>query len=387
MVALGSAKALAAAGHKVIVFAGQSPCDPSLEAAGVEVVCLDKTRFNLLSKREGFLRGLWDQQAAEAFENVLKRLNPVETIVHVHTHRESLSASVPAKAMDMGFKLVFSAHEYHLGCPYGAFFDEKHGCRCPKRGLSLGCLTLHCNPGSYIRKAFPVARGFRHQRAGIPGKVKDVIFVSDYSMHILDSYLPKEAARHRVDNPIAVTEEPRRPTSGARQFLSIGILHPGKNPLVAAEGALRAGQPITFAGDGQLEDDIRLQNPSARLLGWISPEEIVRQLETSRALIFVPIWPETQGMAVFEAASRGVPAIVSADCAATDFVHSHRAGVVVDPKSPESVAEAIRQLSDDDVLEEMSQNSYDAFWANPPTMERHVRELTAVYQSMLERES
>jgi glycosyltransferase involved in cell wall biosynthesis len=385
-VAIGSALALAESGVDIHFFSGSGTPDPRLEAAGVRVKCLEHEPYRNRGAVAGFKTGIWDQDSAEAFKVFLEPLDKRDTVVHIHTHREVLSASVPETAMNLGFPVVFTAHEYFLGCPYGAFFDQRHNRRCPLHGLSLSCITSHCNPGLYVRKFFALARARKHRQLGIPNGPVDIICVSDFSQRVLEPYFSNETRVHRVDNPLEVVRSERRATAGTSEFVVIGNLHPGKNPVASAKAAKEAGVPITFAGEGELKEEILAANPEAKLLGWQNAEHIQELLQRARALIFVPIWPETQGLAVWEAAARGVPSIVSNACAASDFVRN-AGGIAVDLQQEGSLVSAIEQLKDDAYAESLSSHVYNAVWANPPSMEKHVKDLCAVYEGMLRKAS
>ncbi len=63
-----------------------------------------------------------------------------------------------------------------------------------------------------------------------------------------------------------------------------------------------------FIGDGPLRP---IEATGARVTGWLSAEDVQRELEHARCLVFPSLWYETYGLVVNEAAARGIPAIVS----------------------------------------------------------------------------
>lgn len=384
-VAIESAKELQRRGYTVHFFAGVGPVDDDLASSGVKVHCLDSAPYNQLGVRAGLTRGVWDREAHKAFADLLDTLDPGQTVVHLHTNRDALSASVPETALKKNFSVVLTAHEFFLGCPYGAFFDERKNQRCMLRGLSAECLLTHCNPGPFVRKGFAVLKGFQHLSSGIPGKLKDIIFVSDFSEHILKTYINPTTNKHRVDNPVVKNRVERRPFPTTSRFLVIGNLHPGKNPVTIAAAAKIAGLEVRFAGVGHLEKDILSANPEAVLLGWQTPEQLATELRKTSAVVFCPIWPETQGLAVYEAASHGIPSIVARTCAARDLVENSKAGMLVDPHNADEIADAMKTIAAPERNEADSTKLYDSFWQNPPTLEKHVAKLTDVYKGILDR--
>jgi glycosyltransferase involved in cell wall biosynthesis len=385
-VALGSAPHLVAAGHRVHLFSGAGPISSDLE--GVTVTCLEEVPFQKKGLKAGLRDGMWNLRAREAFGKVLAECDPASTVVHVHTHRDCLSASVPSLAMEKGFSVLFTAHEYYLGCPYGTFFDQRKHVGCPERGLSAGCLKRPCNDGSYLKKLFAFARQKKHAAAGIAGRLEHVAFVSDFSERILAPYVGPKTRRHRLDNPVEVSRNPLSTrgegAGGGETFLFVGTLHPGKDPLTFAMAAQLAGVRAIFVGKGELDREIREANPRAEVLGWVNKPELQQLYQQAAALVFPPIWPETQGLAVFEAAANGVPAIVTETCAARDFVERNQAGWLVRPGDVAGMAELLKRLAaEPSQMAEAGERAYRAFWQNPPTMERYVAEASALYELIL----
>ena len=383
-VALKSAIGLAKAGQEVRVFAGAGPIDPELTASGVEVSCLDHEVFQRRPAGAALREGLWDCGARDAFGAVLSSYDPSDTVVHVHTNRDVLSASVPGLAIERGFPVVYTCHEYFIGCPYGAFFDQRLGVRCPERGGSFGCWTRPCNGRAVHKKLWSMTRSVMHERAGIPGRIEHFVLVSDFSRQILEPYLPKGAHLHRVDNPVEMDQRPAKQVELGQPFVAVGGLTEGKNPIRIAEAANKAGYRVKFVGKGPLEEELR-SGPNADVAGWADEASLIASYRGARALVFVPIWPETQGLVVYEAAAQGLPTIVARDCAAAEFIERNDAGILVASDSIAEIADAMTRLQDDDLARRLGANAYLAFWSNPPTMGRHVEEILALYHQALER--
>lgn len=379
-IAVSSARGLAQAGIKTSFFAGSGPVSDELE--GVRTECLNAINYNARPTKEGALKGLWDKEAETRFQSFVAGLDPAQTIVHFHSNRETLSASVPHAAIEMGFRVVMTCHEYLLGCPYGGFYDQGKHERCPEKGGSLGCWTRPCNGGSYAKKLWFNTRFWRHQRAGIPGRIRDFIFVSEFSQEILRPYLPDSGRFHILENPIEVPSKSSRPLESGQPFLFVGHLHPGKDVLRFARAAQAAGVPARFVGEGPLEEELRKICPDADFPGWVSAAELDGLYRSSRALVFTPIWPETFGLVVFEAAARGLPAIVAEDCAPATFVNNHKGGIVVEQQGG-ALEAAIERIRDDAECARLGQNAYDAFWAEDRSLAAHVARLTEIYEGML----
>jgi glycosyltransferase involved in cell wall biosynthesis len=89
-------------------------------------------------------------------------------------------------------------------------------------------------------------------------------------------------------------------------------------------------------------------------------------------------------MVVVEAASMGIPVILSGSCAATDFIKDGETGVYFEHGSATSLAGQIARLRDQpDEARRLGQAAYQWYWDSPWTAARHVGELLGVYRKIL----
>jgi len=131
---------------------------------------------------------------------------------------------------------------------------------------------------------------------------------------------------------------------------------------------------------------LRERFPQARLLGWKTPAEVRDAMRAARALVFPSLWYETFGLTALEAKAMGTPTIVADGCAAREAVENGVTGLWFKSGDADSLASAIREANNDAVIAQMAQAAYDAYWAAPASLERHVSETLAVYEAMLAQE-
>ncbi len=384
-VALESAQALTDHVDHVYVFSAVGEIPETMKGRDrLTVISLGQSKVTERPAREAIWDGLWNREAQAKFHTLLDSLHPSDTVVHLHSWRDALTASPIAVAINRGFKVLVTCHDFGLACPLAGFFDEKDRTICHQTGMGIGCITKSCTGGSFIKKSWFVARhGIQVRKGRIPSAVKHFAFVSKFSEQILSPYLPTEAKRHFVANPISAEHRPKAEPATSDSFVYIGRFSPEKAPDVAAAATHVAGVPIKFVGIGPLGDRLQQLNPEAELMGWRPPHEVTEILRGSRALIFPSIWYETQGMVVNEAAANGIPVIVSDCTAAVDTIVNLGHGLKFKAGSIEDLVEKITALKSDDLVTQLSQTGYDAFWASPPTIESHAEELMKVYSEVL----
>ncbi len=384
-VAFDSALGLKRAGHRPIVFAAAGPIDPRLTEGGVEVVCLGQHDIlNDPSRLGAATRGLWNFEAARRLEALLASLPRGRSLVHVHGWAKALSPSIAGPIAPSGLPAICTLHEYFLFCPNGGFYNYNTSRVCRLEPMSLACVTTNCDSRSYPQKLWRCSRHLAMSHvARLPQAFSDFIVISDLQDGIVRARLPKAARVHRVANPIEASQLGPKSQPASGDFLFVGRIAQEKGPMLFAEAARRAGVVPTYVGDGPIREELVRQYPEARILGWKTPEQARAMMRAARALVFPSLWYEVQGLTVSEAKAMGTPVVVSDVCAGREAIEDGKSGFWFRNGDPDALAAALDRLKDDALVERLSSHAYAAYWANAPTLERHVGALLDIYEGML----
>ncbi|MBI1867587.1 MAG: glycosyltransferase family 4 protein [Methylocystis sp.] len=386
-VAIESALGLKQHGATPIVVAAAAPIDQRLLDAGVEVVCLGQ--HDLIgnpSRAAAALQGAWNFRAVRALEALFARLPKDNTIVHVHGWAKALSPSIARPIAAAGLPAVYTLHEYFLFCPNGGFYNYQQNKVCHLNPLSAACWATHCDSRNYPRKLWRSARLLVAQKyARLPQLFSDFVCISNYQRRLVEPYLPKGRSVHLVSNPIDAADLGPKSAPASGEAIFVGRLSPEKGALLFAEAAERVGLVPTFVGDGPSAGELRARYPKARLLGWQAPDQARAAMRAARALVFPSLWYEGQPLAVLEAKAMGTPVIVSDICAGRDEIEDNVSGLWFASGNVEALAQALERAKDDALIARLSNGAYDAFWRDPPTLDRHVESIVGVYRGMLEK--
>jgi glycosyltransferase involved in cell wall biosynthesis len=383
-VAIDSAKGLAARGYQVVYFAAVGPADRGLIEAGVKTITLDQPDVTSAPSLARFgVQWLWNQKAAQALRRVLAGCDPEETIVHVHGWAKALSPSIGPVLERAKLRCVFTMHEYFIACPNGGFYDYPAEHICHLRAMSPACISRNCDARSYQRKLMRVGRHALMQRTGLLDCIDDVITISRLQREILQPYLPAGVLFHDLGNPIDVPPFGQKSDAAQGEFIYAGRLSAEKAPLLFAEAARLAGLRAIFVGDGPQAAELKARYPDASILGWKSPAEVAHLLRNARALVFPSVWYEGQPLTVLEALALGTPVIVSDVCAGRESIEDGVNGRWFRSNDAASLATAMLELADDATARRMSQAAYQLYWSNPPTLQRHLDGLCAIYETAL----
>lgn len=382
-VAIASALGLAARGVPTTYFAGTGPVAPALIGVpNLEVVCLNQPEIAKDPRRlRAFGRGWRNAEAVAALRRVLADKPPRSTVVHAHSWSKGLSPFAPAAAAAAGFPLVVTLHDFFIACPNGGFFVYPRGELCGRRPLSGACWACSCDRRNYGHKLWRNARAALQNRAlRLPEKVRAYVGVSEFSLRLLRPHLPPGAAARVLRNPVEAERGEPAPVARNSDFVYVGRFEEEKGVRLFAEAARMARVPAVFVGDGALGPELRRLCPGAVFTGWLAPAEIRRRLRGARALAFPPLWYETLGLVAIEAAAAGVPAIVSDQCAAVDYVADGVNGRHFRRGSAEGLAAALRELADQPALAaRLGRAAYEWYWRDPWSLERHVDGLLELY--------
>ena len=385
-VAIASAIGLAETGEQVSMLTAVGPISPQLiDVPNLQVHCLDQHEIVDDPNRLRALRsGIANREAAARVTQLLIDCDPKNTIVHVHSWMKALSPLAIHAATRRGFKVLVTMHDFFITCPTGGFFLPKEGTVCSRVPLSASCVLCSCDRRNYLHKLWRSARTFYQNRIlHIPAGIAHYVAVSEFSASVVRPYLPKEAAITTVRNPVDCQDHGPSSVSDNEYFLFIGRFTQEKGVLVAAEACRRAGVKAVFVGDGELSEKAKSICPDGQFTGWIKPQEVHNYLRKSRAILFPPLWYETLGLVVIEAAAAGIPAIVPDRSAAADLVKDGHSGLHFEYGSVESMANRIQQLRDKELAMRLGKAAYDWYWENPWDKSSHVRELMTLYDRVL----
>ena len=172
-----------------------------------------------------------------------------------------------------------------------------------RRPLSLDCIRCNCDRRNYAHKLWRVARTAVQNRVlQVPRRIAHYVGVSEFSLKVLRPHLPATVPVTVVRNPLECVDAGPAATGSNGNFVFIGRFEKEKGVRLFAEAARATGLPAVFIGDGSLAPELRQMCPDAQFTGWIGANAIRAHLRSALALVFPPLWYETLGLVVVEAA-------------------------------------------------------------------------------------
>jgi glycosyltransferase involved in cell wall biosynthesis len=154
-----------------------------------------------------------------------------------------------------------------------------------------------------------------------------------------------------VPNWVDVGKFAYRP-HGQHQPVHVGLLgqispHKGHDDAVEAIRRLGNGFRLLIAGKGEADYVAALKQKSVGLpvdfMGFVSLPEFFALVD----VMIVPSWEEPFGIVLLEAMASGIPVVATGCGGPADILTSGRDGLLVPPRDPAALAEAVRRIADD----------------------------------------
>ncbi|MFC5446000.1 glycosyltransferase family 4 protein [Rhizobium halophytocola] len=345
--ALKSAELLRGLDIPVTYICGDAGAQPRLADAGISVVPLGGADLLHMSRVKALVTGIHNAAAAQLLRDWIAANDTPGTVYHVHGWSKILSPSIFKALAPVADRCVVHAHDFFAACPNGAYFDYQDQAVCDARPGSFGCLSRSCDKRNYAQKLWRAARGVNVERLLRDNAVFGRIILLHDKMRPFFERAGYDAQRlTTIANPVSVASPQRVEVEANREFFFIGRLDPEKGIEDALAAVEMAGVKLCVIGDGPLLPKVLAAGDNVRWLGWLSHEEIAAAISGARALVMSSRYPEPLGLVAVEAASFGVPVVMTEQAfIASDMVSAGMA-VACDTSSADILAARLLEVLD-----------------------------------------
>ncbi len=265
----------------------------------------------------GMRKGLADPRGWIRFHRWLREAKP--DVVHAH---------LPHAA--------WLARWSRIAAPVPVFLDTLHSSSVGGLGRRFGYRLSRRLPHHVTAVSHAVAES--HLRAGMVNPAALSIVPNGVDTSI---WKPDAAARAAARQELGIGDE--------FLWIAAGRLKPVKDfaTLVAAMARLPGAAQLLIAGDGPLRSELERQAESSglhsrvRFLGF--QPKLLRWMQAADAFVLSSHW-EGLPMALLEAASCALPAVATDVPGVSEVIEPEAKGVLVPPRDPSALAEAMRQM-------------------------------------------
>ena len=375
LVAIEQANLLFENGYNVIFFCGVSNKEKSILNPNIELVSTNKfDSLNNPNKIKGMLQGVNNKEAYRAMKNLLKTLDPKETMVSIHGYTKALSASFIKACKENNVKTILTAHDYFSICPNGGLFNYKKNKVCNKQG-TFGCKLCNCDSRNYFFKLY---RNYRFSKQTNKFKFRKsidyLITISDTNEKLLKDFFPNSKLV-RIYNPTSIKSKNQRvECENNDYYIYVGRIDKEKGINYLCESFKNSNDKLVLVGSGTEYQSLKGEYESEKIkfTGWIKHDEVISYIKHANALVFPCLLYEGAPLTIFEAQSQGLPCIVSKYSNASDFVDEEN-GWIYDPYD-DSLYNILKNISIDDIKKK-SLISYELYWKNPYDKKRYINKM------------
>lgn len=384
-VAIESARGLAESGVDVVFACAVGPVSDRLDHPRVTVERFDGEDVWKVGRIAAARQGVWNAPAHAFLTDLLARQPRTGTLVHLHQWTKVFSPAAIMAASRSGLPVALTLHDYFAFCPTGGYFDFRTGTACGQKPMSVGCISANCDRASYAHKLVRIARQWRSDEALRLLREPLFIHVSQFAREFAEPFLPRTARHAVVENMAEAVRRPPANVAGNSHALFLGRFTQEKGVLMLARAAAAAGMPLRLVGDGDaaIKREIARLNPAAEIMGWVSAEGAVAELQRARCLVAPSLWYETGPMSVPEAMALGVPIVLARRMGASGRVVHGRSGLVFETGDEAGLVSALRELADDEMVRRLGASAHAEYWSGPLTLQRHVGQLIGAYDELL----
>ncbi len=197
--------------------------------------------------------------------------------------------------------------------------------------------TTRAIPAPLRPSANAAMRALRRWDLRAAGGVTKFVANSETTRRRIGEFYGRDATV--VHPPVDIDRFTREPDP-QDYVLSVGEVTRHKNTELALAAAERAGATIKVAGEGPDLDRLRARYRRAEFLGRVDDRRLAELYAGCRALVVPGV--EEFGITMVEALAAGRPVLAAASGGALEIVTDGETGVLVEPRSVDALAEALR---------------------------------------------
>lgn len=385
-VAVQSVQHLAARGVKVTILLGRQSAGFA-PPAGVDVEFLGGARLSDAAGAGVALAGLYDSKVCGGIRRWIDRNDTPKTVYHLHNWHKALSPSAFLALRPVASRLVITAHDYFLVCPNGGYFNFRSGEVCGLAPMSVQCAASNCDKRRYAHKLWRLSRqGVRSLLFRLKSSKALVLAPHEGMKAFLERGGVRRDSIRILRNAVIPWRDGRVEAESQKRILFVGRLEKDKGVDLLAEAAARRDIGLTIVGDGPLLEPLRQRYPRHQFLGWKSRAELTEIAEEARLVVAPTLWPETFCLTAFEAATSGIPVLISSVALVAAELASRDVAEHFDPRNIEAAGASLQRLVEDSArIEFLSRSAFAQRDDLAKRPEAWCDELLTIYRELLTR--
>lgn len=339
------AEGLVKSGHEVYVLCSAEENNRE-EIHGVKIYRI-KTfirrgtgKKNQITKAKHFFSEMYNPFDRKIISDVFDEIKP--DVIHTNCLYQ-FSTSVWKYAKQKHIKIVHTIRDYFLSCYRTSMGCE--GCDIPHficmtyksiNQKSSECVDIVTAPSDItLQKSLNDGLFPKAKSCCIPNAI-------DFKLHDVQ----RKCTAHKE----------RRKTKSTFRIMYLGALSERKGIRWLIEVFSRLKRydiELCIAGKGNLLNVVERAvavEPNINYLGFLSADEVEKEIEKSDAIVVPSLWEEPFGRVVLDSYKQGVPVVACKSGGLSDTVLQELTGLLVEPNNSKELSEALIKIVDDYIL-------------------------------------
>jgi glycosyltransferase involved in cell wall biosynthesis len=334
-----------------------------------------------------FLSSVWNRSAARIVADKINDFKP--DVVHVHNWHFALGPLVFRKISALGVRVIHTVHNYRLLCPSGILLHEgKLFTDSLKANFPWKAVFNKVYRNSLLLTFWLAFVVWFHKKIGTWKLINSYVCLTSFAVDLFqDSNFGVSKTQFDVKPNFTSTNQITSSNKKEDHFLFIGRLCDEKGILILIEAFKNLPFKLRIAGDGPLIEDVLQTIGKAKNISYIgnlTSNEVGKELEKARALIFPSIWYEGMPMTILEAFSASVPIIASNLGAMTSLVANGVNGLLFEVGNVSSLQESVITFESLSIIEKnnMALQAYQSYQSHysPQTQ---IKYFEIIYKAVL----
>ncbi|MBQ5777780.1 MAG: glycosyltransferase family 4 protein [Oscillospiraceae bacterium] len=292
---------------------------------------------------------LFSFEAKKKIGKVIDEFKP--DVVHMNNINFQLTPSIIYAVKKRGIPLVQTVHDFQMVCPNHLLynFDKNEPCEKCLQGSYLSCLKNKCIHGSRIKSLLGIFEALLYRILGTYKKVDLFITPSRFlEKKLLGTRKFYNGKTHTIHNFINKNRFVPSPSAAEDYIVYVGRLSKEKGVSLLAETArILPEHTFKVVGNGPDEGAL-LGHDNVEMMGFLTGDELWQVMSHARLLLLPSVCYENCPLSILEAHSMGVPVVTMNYGGMAELVEDGITGNLAESATPESIAEKIRKIMEDD---------------------------------------
>lgn len=338
---------------------------------------IEFSNLNGFNKVKKSLSTIYSFDNQKKISIVLDRFKP--DIVHIHNYNFQLTPSILPEIKKRGVKIVYTAHDSQLVCPYHRLYNFQRDEICTKcvDGSFLNCVKDKCFDSSLMKSTIGAIESYLYHGLDYYNKYIDVVISPS---QFLASFLSKQYEKKIEVVPNFIKKSTNIIQNKEDYILYFGRISNEKGILEILPFFEELKIPLLLIGSGPESNKIK----ESEYIQYIGPkygDELFEYIVKAKYVIQPAKWYENCPMTVIESFAYGTPVIAPNHSGFVDLISDGNNGFLIDFSS-DNLKDKLRQIYELNT-DKMQRNCNDTFDSRF-TKEVHIPKIIDIYKRVLD---